>query len=510
MTQFSDNNKRIAKNTLVLYFRMMFMMAVSLYTSRVILNALGFEDYGIYSVVGGFVAMFGIISNSLTAAISRFLTYTIGQGNSFELSKVFGTSLIIQSVLAIIIVVLIETIGIWFLNYHMTIPHDRLTAANWVLQFSVLTFVVQLISVPYNAAIIAHERMTAYAFISILNTLGNLLVALCISYTSSIDRLIFYSALLTAVVLIIRFIYGWYCGKNFQECKFHFIIDKVLLKKILSFAGWNFFGASSSVLRDQGINVLLNIFCGPVVNAARGIAMQVSSAIRSFSSSFLSAIDPQITKQYASGRKNYAFSLCFMGAKFGSYLLLLLSLPIFAETEQILTLWLGNIPPHTVNFVRLIILYVMIECVSSTLITLMLATGNIKRYQIIVGGIQLFNFPFALLLLYLRLSPEYTMVATILLAIACMICRLHLLQSMIALPVKLFVKEVVGNICLVAICASIIPTVILISFEACFVRLLFSVLLCFIFTIISIVFVGCKSSERNMIFEKIHQKIKRR
>lgn len=510
MTNKSLNNKRIAKNTLVLYFRMIFLMAVSLYASRVILNALGIEDYGIYSAVGGFVAMFGVISNSLTAAISRFLTYTIGQGDHSYLTKVFVSSLIIQSGLALVIVVLLETVGIWFLNDHMTIPSDRLIAANYVMQFSILTFVVQLISVPYNAAIIAHEHMTAFAVISILNAVGNLFVALLVSNVESMDRLILYSALFASVALIVRIIYGWYCGKHFSECKFHFVIDRTLLKTILSFAGWNFFGASSAVLRDQGINVLLNVFCGPVVNAARGIAMQVSTAIRSFSGSFLTALNPQITKQFATGEKDYTFSLCFKGARFSTYLLLLLSLPIFIETEQILTLWLGKVPPYTVNFVRLIILYVMVECVSGTLITLMLATGKIKKYQIIVGGIQLLNFPLALLVLYLGMAPEYTMVATIILAVACLLCRLYLLRSMVNLPVRVFMKSVICNVCLVAFLASLIPLFLVYTFHVSYGRLSLSVAVSFLSTALCVLYIGCNASERKMIISKISKRIQRK
>ena len=291
-----DNNKRIAKNTLVLYFRMLFLMAITLYTSRVVINALGFEDYGIYTAVGGFVAMFAVISNSLTAAISRFITYTIGSGNKEKLNRVFTTSLMIQGLIAGVVLLLLETGGIWFLNFHMTIPEDRLLASNFVMQFSIFTFVVQLISVPYNAAIIAHEHMSAYAFISILNAVGTLFVALIVKFSTNIDQLILYSLLLALVAVVVRFVYGWYCSHHFEECKFRFTYNKPLLKEILSFAGWNFFGASSAVLRDQGINVLLNIYCGPVVNAARGIAMQVSSAVQSFSGSFTSALNPQITR----------------------------------------------------------------------------------------------------------------------------------------------------------------------------------------------------------------------
>lgn len=257
--QSSDNNKRIAKNTLLLYFRMLFMMVVSLYTSRVILNALGVEDFGIYNVVGGLVSMFSVISGSLSAAISRFITYELGKGDQSNLNKIFSASVTIQLLLSLIIVVLIESVGVWFLNTKMTIPADRMTAANWVLQFSIVTFVINLISVPYNAAIIAHEKMSAFAYISILEAVGKLTIAFLIMW-SPIDELICYAILMCAVAVIVRLTYGHYCKKHFAECTYHFHWDKEILKRMFGFAGWNFIGSIAGILRGQGINVLLNLF----------------------------------------------------------------------------------------------------------------------------------------------------------------------------------------------------------------------------------------------------------
>ncbi|MDO4171251.1 MAG: MATE family efflux transporter, partial [Prevotellaceae bacterium] len=277
----SQNNKRIAKNTILLYFRMLFMMVVSLYTSRVILNALGVEDFGIYNVVGGVVAMFTLISGSLSAAISRFITYELGRGDQGKLNRIFSASVTIQLLLSLIIVVLIETVGVWFLNAKMIIPAERMTAANLVLQFSIITFVINLISVPYNAAIIAHERMSAFAYISILEALFKLMIAFLIM-ASPIDKLIFYAILMCIVSVVIRLVYGYYCKKHFSECTYHFHWDREILMKMFGFAGWNFIGASSAVLRDQGGNIVLNLFFGPAVNAARGISIQVNNAITGF------------------------------------------------------------------------------------------------------------------------------------------------------------------------------------------------------------------------------------
>ena len=304
MSQVTDNNKRIAKNTLLLYVRMLFMMIVSLYTSRVILNALGVEDFGIYNVVGGVVAMFSVISGSLSTAISRFITFELGKGDLCKLNKIFSASVTIQMLLSLIIVVLIESIGVWFLNSKMTIPVDRIVAANWVLQFSIVTFVINLISVPYNAEIIAHEKMSVFAYISILEVIGKLTIAFLI-VVSPIDRLVFYAILMCLVAAVIRLTYTCYCRKHFEECTYHFCWDRKLLKSMFGFASWNFIGASAFVLREQGVNVILNVFCGPVVNAARGVSTQVNSAIIGFVNNFMMALNPQITKSYAAGEYFY-------------------------------------------------------------------------------------------------------------------------------------------------------------------------------------------------------------
>ena len=278
MSDNSANNKRIAKNTLLLYIRMLFLMLVSLYTSRVILNALGVEDYGIYNVVGGVVTMFSMLSGSLSAAISRFITFELGTGDIEKLKKVFSASVTIQFGISLVFVVVAETIGIWFLNNKMEIPEGRLIAANWCLQFSIMTFVINLLCVPYNASIIAHEKMSAFAYISILDAVGKLVVAWCIAL-SPVDKLIFYGFLMALIAWIIQFIYSLYCKRHFVECSYKFIYDNDLLKQMFSFAGWNFFGAGSWQLMNQGVNLLLNIYFGVTLNAARGIATQVDHAV---------------------------------------------------------------------------------------------------------------------------------------------------------------------------------------------------------------------------------------
>lgn len=502
LNQTSDNNKRIAKNTLLLYFRMLFMMVVSLYTSRVILNALGVEDFGIYNVVGGVVAMFTVISGSLSAAISRFITYELGKGDQSKLNKIFSASVTIQLLLSLIIVVLIESVGVWFLNAKMTIPADRVTAANWVLQFSIITFVINLISVPYNAAIIAHERMSAFAYISILEAIGKLAIAFFIMW-SPIDKLIYYAILMCTVAVIVRLTYGHYCKKHFTECTYHFHWDKDILKQMFGFAGWNFLGASSVVFRDQGGNIILNIFFGPTVNAARGIANQVNTAITGFVQNFMTALNPQITKSYASGDGEYMMTLIFQGARLSFYMLLLLSLPVLINTHYILVIWLKIVPEHAVLFVRLILIFAMCESISNPLITAMLATGKIRNYQIVVGGLQLLNLPLSYLCLKTGFVPESILVVAIIISLACLFARLYMLRGMIGLSSILYMKNVFLNVLVVALLSAIIPYMLFCYMKETFFSFIIITLIAVLCTLVVEFYIGCNQKERFFVLNKV-------
>ena len=500
--QTSDNNKRIAKNTLLLYVRMLFMMVVSLYTSRVILNALGVEDFGIYNVVGGVVAMFTIISGSLSAAISRFITYELGKGGQSKLNRIFSASVTIQLLLSLIIVVLIEIVGVWFLNAKMTIPEPRMTAANWVLQFSIITFVINLISVPYNAAIIAHEKMSAFAYISILEAVGKLVIAFLIVW-SPMDKLIFYAILMCAVAVVVRLTYGHYCKKHFTECTYHFHWDKDILKQMFGFAGWNFIGASSAVLKDQGVNVVINMFTCPAVNAARGIAMQVNGAIYNFVQSFMTALNPQITKSYAANNHKYMMALIFQGSRLSYYILMVLALPVIINTDYILYLWLKIVPEHTVSFVQLVLLFSMSEAISLPLVTAMLATGNIKKYQIIVGGLQVLNLPIAYILLKFNFAVELVFVVAIVISQLCLLARLHLLRGMIGLHAREFLRKVYFNVLIVTILAGVVPFYLHHFLSSGAISFLLQCLVSVILSLLVIFFVGCNRMERSFSVQKI-------
>ena len=508
MTQSSENNKRIAKNTLLLYFRMLLLMAVSLYTSRVVLNALGVEDFGIYNVVGGVVAMFTVISGSLSAAISRFITFELGKGDGEGLKKTFSAAVTIQLLLSLVIVVLIESVGVWFLNAKMTIPADRLAAANWVLQFSIVTFVINLVSVPYNATIIAHERMSAFAYISIFEAVGKLAVAFLIT-VSPIDRLVFYAVLMCAVAVSVRLMYGRYCKRHFTECTYRFRWDKELLRRMSGFAGWNFIGAASSVLRDQGGNIVINLFAGPAVNAARGISVQVNNAVTGFVQNFMTALNPQITKSYASGDRAYMMTLIYQGARLSFYMLLLLSLPVLVNTHYILVLWLKIVPEHAVLFVQLALLFAMSESISNPLITAMLATGNIRNYQMIVGGLQMMNLPLSYVLLRMGCIPETVMIVAVCISQCCLAARLYMLRGMIGLSARKYLRKVYANVLVVTIASSILPILIVNSMEESFLNFVTSSLISVVCTVFSIYYIGCNKAERQFVTDKFHKIVSR-
>lgn len=504
MEDLSANTRRIAKNTLLLYARMLFGMLVALYTSRVVLNTLGVEDYGIYNVVGGFVAMFSLISSSLSAAVSRFLTFELGKGDMERLRCVFSTSLLIHIVLAGIIFVLAETLGVWFLNTQMTIPTARLNAANWVFQASILSFMSGLFSVPYNASIVSHERMSAFAYIGILDVLLRLFIVLFIAYASwNFDRLIVYSLLLAAVSIALQCIYIFYCRRNFAECRLRFYFDKSCWKEMSSFAGWNFIGGTASLLKTQGVDVLLNLFVGPVLNAARGIAGSVNTVVGAFANNFMTALRPQITKSYASGNYPYMMSLVERGARFSFYTIFILALPVLFETDFILTLWLKQYPEHTVNFIRLVLLASLCDVLSNTLITLQAATGKIRNYQLAVGGMLILNFPLSYLCLKLGFPPESTLVVALFVSICCLILRLTFLRFVVGFSIKRYLKNVCANVLLVALIATIIPVSIFFQMQEGWGRFLIVSLTCVLSAGITVLLIGCTVPERQFILSRI-------
>lgn len=506
MSETTSNNKRIAKNTLLLYFRTFLLMAITLYTSRVVLATLGVNDYGIYNVVGGFVAMFAVISGALSSSISRFITFELGHGDKDKLSKIFSTSVNIQIILGVLILILGETIGIWFLNARMNIPAERMYAANWVLQCSLISFIINLISVPYNAAIIAHEKMKAFAYVSILEAVLKLGIVYLLLVSDS-DKLILYAILQVAVALLIRFVYGLYCNRNFTECHYHLVYDKSLLKEMTSFAGWNFLTNGAYILNTQGVNLLINIFWGIAINAARGIATQVDAAIMQFVNNFTTAINPQIIKSYAAGDREAMFKLVCRGSKFSYFLLLFFAIPFICEAETILSLWLKEVPAHTVTFFRLTVLASMVNIIGNSQYTACQATGKIRNYTIIITSIGCMVFPITWLLYKWELPVECTYYVYILIYFILDIVRLFLMRSLLQFPIKMFLREVFQVIAGVTLLAVILPIVEVYLFPQTWWRLPVTFVLSTISVGASIYMIGLSWSERDLIVKTVKSKL---
>lgn len=491
------NNRRIARNTIALYIRMFCSMVISLFTSRIILDSLGISNYGIYNVVGGFVAMFSIMSSSLTNSISRFLTFELGKGDTEKLKRVFSTSLNVMFALSIVVLLIGETIGLWFLNSEVNIPADRMESANFVYQLSIATYILGLISVPYNASIISHEKMTTFAYIGIFEIVMKLVIVYTL-YISPFDKLKTYALLLFLLSLSIRLIYGLYCNRNFKEAHYQFIYDKPLLRQMTGFAGWNFLAQGAYQLNGSGVNLLINIFFGVTLNAARGIAVQVNNAVSQFISNFMVALTPQITKSYAAGQLPEMHDLIFRGAKFSYFLCLLFLIPICIETDYILNLWLIEVPDYTVSFVRWSLYITAISMFSGTLITALHATGNIKRYMIIVGLVEVSNFPITYMAFKLGANPLYSYYIYFGVYLVLMFLRLYLVKDLIKMSGRRFMREVYARAAMVSAVCVIPPLLIMFAMPSSFVRLALICIVSCLSTVGAVYVLGFTSDERTM------------
>lgn len=502
MSDTSTNNKRIAKNTLLLYVRTLFIMLITLYTSRVILNTLGVSDYGIYNVVGGVVAMFGFINGSMSSATQRYITFALGKGDMKNLQKVFSTALQIHFLIAILILLLGETVGLWFLYEKMQIPTDRMDAAFWVLQCSILSTVVMIISVPYNADIIAHEKMSAFAYISILEAVLKLAVVYAL-LLSPYDKLIFYAFLILAVQLLIRFCYNSYCHKHFFESKYKHIWDKSLFKEMTSFAGWSMFGNLAAVLFGQGLNMLLNVFFGPVVNAARAVSVQVQNAIQQFVGNFQMALNPQITKTYAKGEMKEMHQLMFRSARFSFYLLFLLSLPVLFETNFILTVWLKTVPENTVIFLRIMICTSLIYTLANPMIIANQATGKVKKYQAVCGSILLMILPISYICLKLGCPAYSVFIVHFCMEAIAQLARMIMLRPLIGIRVYDYFKNVYSRVFIVAALSIIVPLLVYESLNDTILRFFIVCIVCVLSVSAVVYTIGLSNNERVFVKEKV-------
>ena len=508
MSQSSENNKRIAKNTLLLYVRTFVTMLISLYTSRVVLNTLGVSDYGIYNVVGGVVMMFSVISSSLSSSISRFITYELGHGNFVRLQRIFSTSVNIQIGISLIIFVLAESFGVWFLNAQMNIPSGRITAANWVLQCSLLSFIINIISVPYNACIIAHERMSAFAYISILEAV----LKLAIVYTlviSPFDKLVTYSVLLVAVSLLIRLAYGQYCKRNFAESRYKFVYDKPLIKEITGFAGWTFFGNGAYMLNVQGVDMLINVFFGVTLNAARGVATQVQNAVMQFVNSFTVAMNPQITKSYAAGEMDYMYRLVCRGARFSFFLLFIFTVPIVCEADYILRLWLKIVPEHAPVFLRLTLFGALMTLLGNSMLAAVSATGKIRRYQLCVTIVGCWVFPLTWVAFLVGFPASATYVIYIIIYFLLVFVRLYIAKDLLNFPVKLYVTDVMLRVTVVSAVSFVLPLLLIRNMDEGFLRFCAICVVSVAATLLTVLLVGLEGAERRKILAKANKIILR-
>lgn len=502
----NSDNKRIAKNTVLLYIRTLFIMLISLYTSRVVLATLGVKDYGIYNVVGGVIAMFNVVSGSISNAISRFITFELGKGDIKKLNDIFVTSVNIEFLIAGVVLLLGETVGVWFLNTQMNIPDGRMFAANWVLQFSLFSFIMGLWSVPYNASIIAHEKMSAFAYVSILEASLKLLIVYLL-VISPWDKLITYSLLLASVDLLVRIVYGIYCKIHFEECRYHFAWHKDLIKQMGGFSGWQFLTNATWMINTEGINILMNLFFGVAINAARGVANQVDGAIMRFVTSFTTALNPQITKDYAKGNMPALYKLVCNGAKYTFFLMLFFQLPAILEANTLLHVWLKNVPDHAVTFLQLTMVGTMFNMLGNTQLTACMATGNIKRYTIVVTLVGILVFPITWIAFALGMPPESCYVAFIIVYIAVLFTRVYIMKGLIGCPVMLFIKKVIFKIIPVAVFSSIIPVLFVHYISPSFLRLIETCIICTICSFISIWIFGIGKSERMAVSDIIKKKL---
>lgn len=499
-------NKRIARNTLMLYFRQILILLTSLYTVRIVLQALGAEDYGIYNVVAGTVTMFGFLSSSMATASQRFFSFEMGQGNAEKLQRIFSLMFIIYVILAIFIFAAAETVGLWFLKNKLVIPEERLKAAFWIYQFTILSFIITILTTPYMAAIIAHENMKIYAYAGIAEAALKFAVALSLKFLP-FDKLTIYGFLLMLVTSINTAVYRFYCAARYPECRLIFVWDKEKVKEIISYSSWNLFGSSVGIIKNQVLNILLNVFFNPIVNAARSISIQVNNAVNSFANNFTTAMRPQIIKQYAAGNYENAAGLVFSGCKYTFFLMFIFSMPLILEMDYVLKIWLSNPPELAAIFTRLALIDAVITSISYQIMTLAQATGKIKLYQSLVGGILLLNLPISYIVLKLGAPAYSVMIVTIIISCLATIARLLILKRLTPFSLtKFFIKSLLPMFS-AASAACIFPAIIHFTMPENFVRFCTVVLIAVFTTILCIFAIGLSHSERIGILEFIKKKI---
>lgn len=509
VSNISENNKRILKNTILLYFRQFLILGITLYTSRVILQVLGINDFGIYNVVAGVVAMMSIINSAMSVSTTRYITYELGKGhkNFHKLHKTFCISVTTYIIISFLFFLFAETLGLWFVNNKLTIPEERMTAANWVYQFSILSVIVSLMTNPYNAVIIAHEKMDAYAYVSIIEAVFKLGIVYMLNIVGA-DKLITYGFLYMLQSATVCLIYALYCKVKFKEAYFEFYRDFGLLKKIFIYSGWNLFGAISTMIKGQGLNILLNIFYNPAINAARAISYQINNAIFQFSSNFFTAVRPQITKYYAKEEFANMQKLVFRTSRLSFYLVLFFSLPVIIEAPYIINLWLGQLPEHVVDFVRVIIFISAVEAMQHPITSVAHATGNVARFQLFVGVTIMSILPISWFALKLGADSVSVFYISLIINIVALFIRLFLVKNLVPdFNIFKYIREVFVSNFIVLICAAIIPIVLYHYFSETFWEVILECIITIVCTISAIYLIGLESNEKEYIKNVVLRKL---
>lgn len=498
MSQITDSNKRIAKNTLFLYMRMFVMMLTALFTSRIVLDVLGTADYGLNNVIGGVVVLFSFLNSALLSATQRFLNFHLGRNDYRQTNVVFCMSLNTYILLSVLVIILGETVGLWFVNTQLNIPHERMYAAQWVYQFTLVQFVISLLRVPYNASIIAYERMNFFAYVSLVEVIAKLAVVYLL-YITTFDKLIFYSFLYTIVPLIITFVYKLYCNRHFDTTKYKAIWDRQAFEEMFCFSGWSLFGSLANLSAQQGLNILINIFYGVTVNAAAGIANQVSTHVYGFISNFQTAFQPQIVKTYAAKEVERFHTLIFQTSKFSYFMVIVLVMPILFTIDGILEIWLKQVPEYTATFCRLILVFLSIEAITAPLWMSVQATGKIRNYQILMAGLIFMNFPIAYIVLKVGL-PVYTVwIVRIIVNIATMIARCIYMKKKLYFPLFPYIRFVIAPILFVTVVALPVPFILHYIISGFWMNLIAVGLATMLITIIDVYFIGMNIHEKEMV-----------
>lgn len=506
MSQTSNNSKRIAKNTLFLYLRMFVMMVISLFTSRVVLAVLGAQDYGIYNIIGGVIVLFSFLNSALNAATQRFLNFNLGKKDYVQANEVFCMSLNIYIILSLIIFVLAETVGLWFVNTQLNIPATRMIAANWVYQFTIITFIINIIRIPYNASILAYERMDFYAYTSLGEVVLKLLVVYVL-YLSSFDKLIVYALLYTIVPLLITIVYKVFCSKNFKICRYKKSWSKEIFRNLFGFTGWSLFGSVATMSAQQGLNILINIFYGVTVNAAVGVANQVCAAVNQFVGNFQTAFRPQIIKDFAAGEYDKFYNLIFSASKFSFYMMFVLAFPIMLTIDSILSIWLVKVPPYTNIFCQLILVVMIIEAVATPLWMSVEARGNIRNYQILMSCVIILNFPLAYAVLACGLPVYCVWCVKIFVTLLVFVTRCWYIKKYMKFPLWDYMQKVLLKIFLVTLVAMPIPLAAKFLLHSFWLNLIAVLAISFIISVLDIYFIGLSSSEKKLVNSIIIKRI---